>query len=158
MVIQKLTAVFFRILKLVICSKEICYMLLIMVTKRLKKVLKLQQVVTQQYKKVGGILIIYCFFIVFRLAIIQLATYTEVFVLDIIALFNNVTNNQLEEFGERLFTSSDCLKLGQYHATLVSSTCIHCVNFHLVLIFFLQSKIASSFTFDSLTFICIYFI
>jgi len=47
-----------------------------------------------------------------RLAIIQLSTWSEVFVLDMIALTDNVKDSEIQQFAENFFANPQVLKLG----------------------------------------------
>ncbi|KXJ29534.1 Geranylgeranyl transferase type-2 subunit beta [Exaiptasia diaphana] len=47
-----------------------------------------------------------------RLATIQLATRTEVFILDMIAILDNVDDDLLQKFGKEVFSNPTVLKLG----------------------------------------------
>lgn len=50
-----------------------------------------------------------------RLAIIQLSTRNEVFILDVIALTDNVKDSDLQQFAENVFANPQVLKLGNYY-------------------------------------------
>ena len=49
---------------------------------------------------------------VFRLAIIQLSTRSEVFILDVIALMGNVKDSEMQLFANNFFANPHVLKLG----------------------------------------------
>ena len=49
-----------------------------------------------------------------RLAIIQLSTRYEVFILDVIALTDSVKDSDLQQFAEKFFANPQVLKLGNY--------------------------------------------
>lgn len=47
-----------------------------------------------------------------RLAIIQLSTWNEVFILDMISLTDNVKDSEMKHFAENFFANRQVLKLG----------------------------------------------
>lgn len=55
------------------------------------------------------LVIIFC-----RLSIIQLSTWTEVFILDVIAMTDNVKDSEIQQFAESFFANPHVLKLGKY--------------------------------------------
>lgn len=56
-------------------------------------------------------LMYYVFF--YRLAIIQLSTWNEVFILDMISLMDNVKDSEMKHFAESFFANPQVLKLGK---------------------------------------------
>jgi len=48
-----------------------------------------------------------------RLAIIQLSTWKEVFILDMISLTDNVKDSEMKHFAESFFANPQVLKLGK---------------------------------------------
>lgn len=48
-----------------------------------------------------------------RLAIIQLSTWNEVFILDMITLTDNVKDSEMKHFAESFFANPQVLKLGK---------------------------------------------
>jgi len=48
-----------------------------------------------------------------RLAIIQLSTWNEVFILDMISLTDNVKDSEMKDFAESFFANPQVLKLGK---------------------------------------------
>lgn len=56
-------------------------------------------------------LMYYVFF--YRLAIIQLSTWNEVFILDMISLTDNVKDSEMKHFAESFFANPQVLKLGK---------------------------------------------
>lgn len=55
-----------------------------------------------------------------RLAIIQLSTRNEVFILDVIALTDNVKDSDLQQFAENVFANPQVLKLGNYYIIITT--------------------------------------
>lgn len=55
-----------------------------------------------------------------RLAIIQLSTRNEVFILDVIALTDSVKDSDLQQFAENVFANPQVLKLGNYHIIITT--------------------------------------
>ena len=52
------------------------------------------------------------FLLLRRLATVQLSTWSEVFILDMIALTDNVKDEELRGFADSLFANRNILKLG----------------------------------------------
>ena len=65
--------------------------------------------------KAQGVNTLTCQFIVLfcRLAIIQLSTWNEVYILDMMSLTDNVKDSEMKHFAESFFANPQVLKLGK---------------------------------------------
>ena len=65
--------------------------------------------------KAQGVNELTCQFIVLfcRLAIIQLSTWNEVYILDMMSLTDNVKDSEMKHFAESFFANPQVLKLGK---------------------------------------------
>ena len=62
----------------------------------------------------------FCWVLFCRLAIIQLSTWSEVFILDMLALTDNVKDSEMQQFAENFFANPRVLKLGKYFLSVIS--------------------------------------